>query len=241
MSTSSRSTRSNAANNNGSDSQASNSSTEEYEIPRVVPNNRNANRNLNPVVVIDQIPLPGEAAAAPIAINDEDDDVVLIPPEIETIDLCTQVAAAVVPVNLHNEIIDITDSPVQNQNAQPTARTRRSQNAENVTGPARGGRRGNARTSPYDRAGNSSSTPKQAEPSSSVPPVDLDDSSVANAIKYCCPICLESVKNRGPVSTMCGHVFCKACIQAAYQATKKCPMCKKNLSGKNPFIQIFID
>lgn len=233
MSASTRSSRSSTASNA---LHTSGSSTEEYEIPRVVLNN--ANQNLNPVVMLNAVP----NEAAPIQIHD-DDDVVIIAPEIETIDLCSQVAAAVVPVNLHNEIIDITDSPVGNQ--QSVARTRRSQNTENAPGPARG-RRGSTRNSrlPYNRPGNSTSTPKQTKQTSAPnrPPVaDLDDSSVSNAIKYHCPICLESVKTRVPVSTMCGHVFCKVCIQAAFQATKKCPMCKKTLSGKNPFIQIFID
>lgn len=236
MSTSTRSSRSNTvSNNNASASQSSNSSTEEYEIPRVLSGNR-ARRNASGP------PPPPPIVTLADPANETDDDVVLIAPEIETIDLCTQAAVvANIPANLHNEIIDITDSPVQNVQPAGATRARRNRNSgEAAAGPVRN-RRGGTRTSPYDRA--ATSTPNAQASTSTTPPLDIDDSfqSQANAIKYSCPICLESVKNREPVSTMCGHVFCKACIRAALQQAKKCPMCKKNLNAKNPFIQIFID
>lgn len=240
MSTSSRSSRSSrsntASNNNGSASQSSNSSTEEYEIPRVLMGIRDR-RNAVDLAA----PPPPPIIALPEPANETDDDVVLIAPEIETIDLCTQVVANI-PANLHNEVIDITDSPVQIIQPATGVRTRRSRNSGEVaTGPVRN-RRGGTRTSPYNRAATSTPIPVQAS-TSQAPQLDIDDSyqSQANAIKYSCPICLESVKNREPVSTMCGHVFCKVCIRAALQQAKKCPMCKKNLNAKNPFIQIFID
>lgn len=70
------------------------------------------------------------------------------------------------------------------------------------------------------------------------PKKKLDSS---DEIKYRCPVCLDSIKNRKPVSTQCGHVFCEECIQAAFGATKKCPMCQKKLNSKFPFHRIFID
>lgn len=39
-----------------------------------------------------------------------------------------------------------------------------------------------------------------------------------------CPICLCSWTS--PVSTMCGHIFCKDCIAQWVRVTKKCPVCK---------------
>ena len=45
-----------------------------------------------------------------------------------------------------------------------------------------------------------------------------------------CPICLESVRDHFPVSTYCGHIFCKACLCKALVSVKKCPMCKKSLT-----------
>lgn len=39
-----------------------------------------------------------------------------------------------------------------------------------------------------------------------------------------CPICLCSWTS--PVSTLCGHIFCKACIAQWVKQTKTCPVCK---------------
>lgn len=53
-----------------------------------------------------------------------------------------------------------------------------------------------------------------------------------------CPICLESVLNKA-VSTMCGHIFCKPCISATLQYSKKCPMCNKVLTGNKVYFDIY--
>lgn len=47
-----------------------------------------------------------------------------------------------------------------------------------------------------------------------------------------CAICLESVIKREPVSTICGHIFCKSCIEECISLKQKCPLCKKKLSMK---------
>ncbi|XP_060646903.1 uncharacterized protein LOC132784982 [Drosophila nasuta] len=47
---------------------------------------------------------------------------------------------------------------------------------------------------------------------------------------YKCPVCLESVRQREPCTTRCGHIFCKDCIEAAVRSTRKCPLCNKKLS-----------
>uniref|UniRef100_A0A1B0G8C1 RING-type domain-containing protein n=1 Tax=Glossina morsitans morsitans TaxID=37546 RepID=A0A1B0G8C1_GLOMM len=44
--------------------------------------------------------------------------------------------------------------------------------------------------------------------------------------QFMCPICLESVVEREPTSTMCGHVFCKSCIRQALTFNRRCPICK---------------
>ncbi|CAO1429936.1 unnamed protein product [Diamesa hyperborea] len=54
-----------------------------------------------------------------------------------------------------------------------------------------------------------------------------------------CPICLENVRNRSPVSTNCGHIFCRSCLHQALQEVKKCPLCKKNTSMRQ-FHDIYI-
>lgn len=55
-----------------------------------------------------------------------------------------------------------------------------------------------------------------------------------------CPICLENVRNNIPVSTNCGHIFCKECLRQALQSVKKCPMCKKSLTRSSQYHDIFI-
>uniref|UniRef100_A0A1B0G5U2 RING-type domain-containing protein n=1 Tax=Glossina morsitans morsitans TaxID=37546 RepID=A0A1B0G5U2_GLOMM len=44
--------------------------------------------------------------------------------------------------------------------------------------------------------------------------------------QFMCPICLESMIEREPTSTMCGHVFCKSCIRKALTFNRRCPICK---------------
>lgn len=43
-----------------------------------------------------------------------------------------------------------------------------------------------------------------------------------------CPICYDGLKD--PRITTCAHCFCKACIEAAIEAQKKCPMDRNPLS-----------
>jgi Ring finger domain len=152
------------------------------------------------------------------AMVEEDDDVILIPENIETIDLCTQIQPTPhifrVPLRA-GEVIEIEDSPMTQQQTGTTTRH----------GPTRRGRE-NTRTSPY-QAQNSKSAAKR---------LDLDDSleeGGTQAVKISCPICLDSVIGRQPASTICGHIFCKPCIVACIRASKKCPMCKKTLKATN--------
>ncbi|XP_033821134.1 E3 ubiquitin-protein ligase TRIM21-like [Periophthalmus magnuspinnatus] len=47
-----------------------------------------------------------------------------------------------------------------------------------------------------------------------------------------CPICLEVFKD--PISTPCGHNFCKNCISKHWDNELSCPMCKKDFSCRPP-------
>lgn len=49
--------------------------------------------------------------------------------------------------------------------------------------------------------------------------------------RFKCAICMENLKEE--TSTICGHIFCGACIKGAIQAQKKCPTCRKKLNMKN--------
>uniref|UniRef100_A0A1Q3F061 Putative ring finger n=1 Tax=Culex tarsalis TaxID=7177 RepID=A0A1Q3F061_CULTA len=49
------------------------------------------------------------------------------------------------------------------------------------------------------------------------------------AITLTCPICFESIFSQQAASTICGHLFCHACITKEINLRKQCPMCKRNL------------
>jgi Ring finger domain len=158
------------------------SGTEDYEIPATPPRRHST-----------ADPIELEETQSDITI--EDDDCFLIPPVIETIDLCTQFPVR--PRFTTNEVIEIVDSPRQ-------APSRR--------------------------------TPRKLNESHS----DINTSSCEQGVKITCPICLESVVKRNPVSTICGHIFCKSCITVSLNTLKECPMCKKRLTGRAPFHEIYL-
>lgn len=183
--------------------------TEEYDVARVL-------------AVIDAQP----AVDAQPAIDEDEDDVILIEPQIETINLCTQN-----PTQQNRsprrrarrnaverpEVIEIVDSPMM----PPRSRT----------GPTRRNRLNAARdaAAPY--------VPSVAAPSTS--DVSLD-STQTPAIRVSCPVCFESVVGKNPVSTTCGHIFCSNCLQNSLRVTKACPMCRKKLVGRAAFHPIHL-
>lgn len=70
---------------------------------------------------------------------------------------------------------------------------------------------------------------------------DQDSSSDDESkLKISCPICTSSVISKTPVATVCGHIFCKSCLENALKVAKWCPMCKKSLAGPTPFHRIFL-
>ncbi|XP_053199105.1 bloodthirsty-related gene family, member 12 [Scomber japonicus] len=70
-------------------------------------------------------------------------------------------------------------------------------------------------------------SPKKQDSSSASSP-----GRVLSEDQFSCSICLEVFVE--PVSTPCGHSFCKACLQGYWNHSKKfcCPMCKKSYSKK---------
>ncbi|KAH8251605.1 hypothetical protein KR038_002872, partial [Drosophila bunnanda] len=65
----------------------------------------------------------------------------------------------------------------------------------------------------------------------------LDQSEAEESYK--CPVCLENVRRREPVSTNCGHVFCKDCLVAAINSVHKCPLCNKKITRRQ-FTRIYL-
>ena len=46
-----------------------------------------------------------------------------------------------------------------------------------------------------------------------------------------CAICMDKIDK--PALTACGHLFCYECLKLCLDNTKKCPMCKTDLTGKD--------
>jgi len=65
-------------------------------------------------------------------------------------------------------------------------------------------------------------------PEKKIKSIDTRTPSKQNLI---CSICLEKINNT--TATVCGHIFCKVCIQNAIKKQKKCPLCRKNLTMNN--------
>lgn len=201
---------SDVSNNSSRSSQSSD--TEPYDVDEEM-----ARANTGHVIEISDTQMPNNVQ--------DDDDVILIPPNIETIDLCTQ--AVIAPVRLINEVIDITDSPgTENSRAGPMRRRRSRTNAQPIY----------ISDHPAPAQIPTTSTPNARQQ------LNMDDSMNDSQprIALTCPICLDTVVNRTPVSTLCGHIFCQQCIVQALGNAKKCPMCKKALGGRKPYFNIFL-
>ena len=158
------------------------------------------------------------------ALSDDDDaddeDVILIPQYIETIDLCTQMLPS--PRSFRypirpSEVIEVQDSPLTQQRNTPPKTPRLDYVRNNRV-------RGNLRSdaAPY-QISSYHAPPKRLALNAS-----QEDSS--KRISIPCPICFDSVIGKTPVSTACGHIFCQACISKVIEKKpSKCPMCKKSV------------
>lgn len=151
-----------------------------------------------------------EAAAVAVA-DDDDDDVIFIPQHIETIDLCTS------DVELPRPLLN---RPQQNSTIMQLSPNNRPRAAA-----------ARANSLPYRLL--TTSTAATSAPVAAQPNLSQD---VTQPVIIHCPICLESIVGRHPVSTFCGHLYCEACIRAV----KECPMCRRRLPAKKPFHDIFI-
>ncbi|KAL9256549.1 E3 ubiquitin-protein ligase RNF4-like protein [Drosera capensis] len=54
---------------------------------------------------------------------------------------------------------------------------------------------------------------------------------------FSCPVCMGPLVEE--MSTKCGHIFCKSCIQASIHAQKKCPTCRRKLAMKD-IIRVYL-
>nr|XP_031838017.1 E3 ubiquitin-protein ligase RNF4-like [Nomia melanderi] len=57
--------------------------------------------------------------------------------------------------------------------------------------------------------------------------IDNGDSCEEKTNALMCPICYEKLSyDRKPMSTRCGHIFCRSCLELAIQNKKRCPLCQ---------------
>lgn len=196
------------------------SGTEDYDMPDLNGRDRDV-IDLSSTQFMTQAPVDLDA-------EEDDDDVMLIPQHIETIDLCSEnlfeMPRPYFP-HLGSEVIEIEDSPA----------SRRRETPEIVMRPPRT----ETRTSPYQAsaAAKKKSLPKPR-------PMNLDDSQIdepSQRVKITCPICLDSSMKKKLVSTKCGHIYCEDCLKLALQNLKKCPVCRKALTGRDPYHPIFFN
>jgi late competence protein required for DNA uptake (superfamily II DNA/RNA helicase) len=49
--------------------------------------------------------------------------------------------------------------------------------------------------------------------------------------RFTCPICLNLVSTETVAITLCGHIYCKVCLETVKKSsTKKCAICRKPFS-----------
>lgn len=205
-------------NNNNHGSSDSSSDTEPYDfnaiVSRVNHEQIEEGDNLDIIEINDTQPQNLNGANEEGNEASDDDDVILIPQVIETINLCTQVPIANIPINLHNQVIDITDSPTQPQLPRVVITAASTSDRENLNGGAVRSRIQNARNAtPYQR--NRAQPRAASTPNARHGQLNFSDSpnlSQTQKVDIRCPICLESVLSRTPQSTSCGHIFCKTCL-----------------------------
>lgn len=198
------------------------SATEDYDMPDV--NARNGDViDLSSTQFLTQAPVDLEAEEA-------DDDVVLIPQHIETIDLCSESlydgGHSRLLLLQGNDVIEIEDSPAASRRDSIVMRPPRQSN----------------RASPYEPPAAAHSRKILPKPRN----LNLDDSQNDNGepsqrVKITCPICLDSSMKKKLVSTKCGHIYCEDCLKLALQSLKKCPVCRKALGGRDPYHPIFFN
>lgn len=56
-----------------------------------------------------------------------------------------------------------------------------------------------------------------------------------------CPICLDNLHVKAAVSTKCGHVFCRNCLQRALALSPYCPACRKTALQFQGYHALYLD
>ena len=75
-----------------------------------------------------------------------------------------------------------------------------------------------------------------------LPPTNTapEEPEVPSNVNLRCGICLSPFSSASLSSTICGHIFCHECITQALKVNKKCPVCRKDLKGRNAVHRLFV-
>jgi len=88
---------------------------------------------------------------------------------------------------------------------------------------------------PSSATTSSTTTTTITTPATTAPP------STSRSSVFHCAICLgEPDETTTLSSTFCGHIFCASCINLAISKTKKCPTCRKTLTGRGSVIRLYV-
>uniref|UniRef100_A0A182NHW7 RING-type domain-containing protein n=1 Tax=Anopheles dirus TaxID=7168 RepID=A0A182NHW7_9DIPT len=169
------------------------------------------------VIDLTNVPLPTPTFGADhvvIVSSDEEDNVDRVYPETNR---NTSVLSLEMPIS-----IEINDSPVNRREQVLTSEQHPLRSFNNNT-QRRRALAAVAHSSP--QSGTEPPPPKVATSSSS---------------EIICPICYEPLANRPAMSTNCGHLFCAECLKQSLKYAKKCPVCKKTLTGRSQMHPVYL-
>lgn len=170
--------------------------------------------------------------------SSDDDDVIFVPNATETVDLSTQTQQ--VQSNAANQSDDVEIPNTQQidtdeeMNSESPALTDDDIDSDwSFSDYRRRKKRKTAVT--FDRNIESDDSDDSDE--------DLQNASAKQQqpLFIACPICFESIVRRDPVSTMCGHLFCKVCIDNCLLSSQSCPMCKGQMVGPIKYHNIYFN
>lgn len=59
-----------------------------------------------------------------------------------------------------------------------------------------------------------------------------NNNAMSSPLELVCAVCLDDMIGREIMSSICGHLFCKACINKCIEVRSKCPSCNKTITKK---------
>lgn len=69
--------------------------------------------------------------------------------------------------------------------------------------------------------------------------MDNDSNNAPKRSRLVCAICFERLEDQDVATTICGHLFCLACIEKSIEKHNVCPSCKKSIT-KNDVHRVYL-